>query len=135
MKKHENPHRGNKDYASLFSYMQRNQTFTRKGLIEFCINKLHLTPKNALYNVNILNSPREKSHKGSDPRGNIASFGHLYYVEKLERKWVAGIRQPQYFRLRWRTEPLEPKRRAPISIREAEKIIPRVEKIMKREEV
>jgi len=134
MKKRENlyneKHGG--DYFSLFQYMQKNQTFTRKGMMEFCINKLHLTPDKALYNVNILNSPREKSHNGSDPRGSENAHGEFYYCEPLERKWVAGIKQPQYFRLRWRTEPMEPKRRVENYVVEGEKIIERVDNGIKK---
>ena len=129
--KKENPYRAGGDYWSLFNYIQKNQTFTRKGLIEFCINRLHLSPKQALYNVNILNSPREKSHNGSDPRGSVCAKGHLYYVEPLERKWVAGIKQPQYFRLRWRKGALDPKRRENSFVAEGEKIVERVETLKK----
>ncbi len=130
--KRGSPYRKFGDYYELFSYMQKNQTFTRKGLLEFCMNKLHLSPKQALYNVNILNSPREKSHKGSDPRGSVCAKGHLYFCEILERKWVAGIRQPQYFRLRWRKVPLEPKRRENNYVAESEKIVERTEKILRK---
>jgi hypothetical protein len=132
MKKKRNPYRNGGDYWSLFNYMQKNQTFTRKGLLEFCMNKLHLSPKQALYNVNILNSPREKSRKGSDPRGSVCAKGHLYFCEPLERKWVAGIRQPQYFRLRWRKMLLKAKRRENNYVAESEKIVERTENILKR---
>ena len=99
---HVNPYREGSDVYDLFEHMQSLQVYTIKGLIEFCVSKLHLPYKKAKYKVYIMNSPREKSHNGSDPRANPAARGHLYYSEKLERKFVGGMRQPQYYRLRWR---------------------------------
>lgn len=108
--RHENPYReGN--YNLLFGFMQRTQSFTIKMLVNFCMDELGLDEKKARYTVNILNSPRVapifyKNRGRSDCRGNFASAGHLYYIEKLSRKFVAGTKMPQYFRLRWRTNPL-----------------------------
>jgi len=123
--KKENPYREGGDYHDLFAYMQRSQSFTIKGLIDFCTNKLHLSQSCAKYNVYAMNSPREKSHKGSDPRGNAAIKGHLHYSEKCEREFVAGVRQPQYYRLRWRKIPLEPKKREHAMIRDMETTLER----------
>lgn len=58
-----------------------------------------------------MNSPREKSRNGNDCRGNYASHGHLYFSEKLARQYIAGVKQPQFYRLRWRKNPLPPKKR------------------------
>jgi len=107
--RHENPYReGN--YHDLFQFMQKTQSFTIKMLVNFCMNELGLDAKRARYMVNILNSPRSMPtfFKGrrSDCRGSQSSKGHLYYSEKLARKFVAGVKMPQYFRLRWRLDPL-----------------------------
>ena len=125
--KHENPYRKGTDACELFAHMQTSQVFTIKGLIEFCVNKLHLSPELAKYKVYIINSPRERSHNGSDARGNPAAKGHLHYSDKLERKWVGNMRQPQYFQLKWRKYPLQPKVREHVMIQLPEKIVKRTE--------
>jgi hypothetical protein len=132
--KHENPYRDGGDYAELFDYMQKRQTYTVKELIEFCINKLHLSEARAKYNVYAMNSPREESNNGSDPRGNAAIKGHLHYSQKLERKFVGGMKQPQYFRLRWREVPLEQKKREVIVVQEPERIVAKHEKVLRYKE-
>lgn len=138
--KRENPYRDGGDYHALFGYMQKSQVYTIKGLISFCMDNLHLTHKQAKYNVNILNSPREKGkcykRRGySDPRGSVSAEGHLYYAEKLERKFVTGVKQPQYFRLRWREVPLDPKKRVHSIIQVPERMITRVNEKIIRERV
>lgn len=125
--RHENPYReGN--YNKLFQYMQRTQSFTIKMLMNFCMNELGLDEKKARYTVNIVNSPRErdifyKNRGRSDCRGNFAAKGHLYYIEKLSRKFVAGTKMPQYFRLRWRLHPLPPHTRKHDKVIKPEKVI------------
>lgn len=130
-KYHRNPYRAGGTYHELFEYMKKNQVYTVEALKQVCINRLHLTEERAAQDVYIINSPREKSHNGSDPRGNSAAKGHLYYAEKLERKYVAGIRQPQYFRLRWREEPLEPKKREHNV--ETKHVVTKMEKVRRRD--
>jgi hypothetical protein len=113
--------------------MQKTQSFTIQMLMNFCMNELGLDKKKARYTVNILNSPRAMptffKDRRSDCRGNFAAKGHLYYVEKVARKFVAGVKMPQYFRLRWRIDPLPAHtRKHNVIKRSGEKVI--VEKIV-----
>jgi hypothetical protein len=67
--------------------------------------------------VTVILSPRLTSKIG-DPRGNISSCGHEYYMQKLNRATHAGIRDPQKFQLRWRVTALEPRTRQVIEVKQ-----------------
>ena len=53
-------------------------------------------------------------------------MGHLYYVEKIPREWKDGRKEDQRFRLEFREEPLEPKKRSPIPVHVKTEIMKRV---------
>jgi len=74
-----------------------------------------------LNDVRVVLSPRESSSRG-DCRGNGSSQGHLYYAEQLKRNKVDGVKEDQRERLRWRPEPLEPRKRGDKLSVEAHKV-------------
>ena len=109
MSEHKNPYRSG-SYHQLFQFMQKKQVYTRQELMDFEMKVEGLTETQASANVLVLNSPRESSKRG-DCRGNISAHGELHYSQKLAREVKAGVKGVQKFRLRWRTTPLEARRR------------------------
>ena len=71
----------------------------------------------AYYNVTVMMSPRNKSTRGK-VLGNTAAAGHLYFVEKLERRVVHGEKEAQHYKFRWREKPMKPLKRK--SVKELE---------------
>lgn len=106
---HDNPYRDGL-YRQIFAFMREKRVFTRADLMRYTCGELGKEVNEANYAVTILMSPRKSSRIG-DCRGNVAANGHLYYLDKLPRQMRAGVRDPQKFMLRWRTEPLEHRRR------------------------
>lgn len=107
--KHDNPYRSGL-YSEIFGHLKQKQVVTRKELVEFTQQKLGKSVTAANAAVTVILSPRKASKRG-DPRGNISSAGHLYFIEKLARQVKAGVKSPQSFRLRWREITLEPRTR------------------------
>lgn len=113
-KGHENPYREG-DYREMFGFWMSKQIVTRQEFIEHTVKDLGLDIKRAMFNVNVLLSPRKSSKRG-DCRGNLSARGDLHYSEKLPRAVRFGIKEPQRFRLRWREVPLERKTRKNIGV-------------------
>lgn len=101
--KNRNPYRENTSYHTIFENIRKNQVVTRKGLIEAGFPVADIT---------VVLSPRAEgaSTREGDPRGNLSARGHVYFMEKLNKK--KG--EAQKFRLRYRAETLE-KRVRPLS--------------------
>ena len=116
--RHDNPYTRTGIYQDMFSYMQKKQCFTRAELVEYA-KTLGTTETKAKYMLYIMLSPRFKSKRGSN-LGSNAAHGHLYYMEKLERKVVNGIKEPQKFRLRWRRQYVSPINQVKIRVNEKE---------------
>ena len=104
-----NPHRVGSKYWKLFNYMQHAGRFTRAEFVEFA-RQLRDKKARAYYNVTVMMSPRDVSTRGNI-LGNTAAAGHLYFVEKLERRVIFGEREPQRYKFRWREEKLQPLKR------------------------
>ena len=123
-------------FHDVFGFMKTKQVFTRAELMEYTQNVLGKTKAEASAVVTILLSPRLTSNRG-DCRGNVAAQGHLYYVEKMGRKVIRGIREPQKFRLRYRVKVLEPRNRLPqvIKQKKTENIEGNVENVVEKVEV
>ena len=104
-----NPHRVGSKYWKLFNYMQYSDKFTRAQFVEFA-RGLRDSKSHAYYNVTVMISPKNFSTRGNI-LGNAAAAGHLYYVEKLERRIIFNEREPQHYKFRWREEKLIPLKR------------------------
>jgi len=104
--KHENPYQRG-DYREIFGVMKKLQVFAA-STIRAAGRKLGKTAKAAIHTATVLMSPRETSERG-DCRGSFSAMGHLYYMEKLPRKTVGGVREEQKYRLRWRQVALPPR--------------------------
>ena len=105
--KNPNPYkRGN--YVALFAYVKQHQIVTRKQLLDHAINELSMSEQAAAASVTVVLSPRAKGASRGDCRGNASAQGHIYFMEKLNRK--KG--EDQKLRLRFRKTPLEPLKRA-----------------------
>ena len=106
----KNPYREGSNYFGLFAFIQKAPKFTREALVKFARQSLKLSEGAAEASVTVILSPRAESTRG-DCRGNISSAGHLYFIEKLSRKEVKGVKGEQEYRLRWRVKPLQVKSR------------------------
>jgi hypothetical protein len=96
----------------VFAYIQKKQVVTKKELLAqkfsyFDVTRI-LTPRNI--GVDASGKPYTKG----DPQGHPATFGELYYMEKLEGK---------RFRLRWRKVALAPIRESVRGKVEAKKVV------------
>ena len=87
---HKNEFRKGSQSYEVFAYIQKNQVVTKKELLD---------QKFTYFDVTRILTPRDPVDCKGDPRGHPATFGHLYYMERLPGK---------KFRLRWRKEPMEP---------------------------
>lgn len=105
-KKNENPYNEKSNYGKLFSAWRKAQVTTRAGLMETA-KGLGMSDTAASATVTVILSPRksDEDSRGADCLGNISAKGHVYYADKLNRK--KG--EDQKFRLRYRSEVLEPK--------------------------
>jgi hypothetical protein len=106
-----NPYREGSDYNKLFGHLKAKQVVTRKDLISYSKSAMHKTEAQATADVTVILSPRKDSKRG-DCRGNMSAQGHVYFMEKLPRKTVKGVKEPQKFRLRYRSVPLEARKRS-----------------------
>lgn len=118
-KKNKNPYREGA-YREIFAVWKKKQVVTKAELIEFAVKELGKTTEQAHADVTVILSPRYKSDRG-DCRGNISAQGHLYYAEKLPRKVVLGVKEPQKYRLRWRTNACVPRTRPVVTVNEQER--------------
>ena len=100
-KKNENSYRVGSAYYDIMQAWRKSQITTRRQLLDAGFKTADIT---------VVLSPRKSSKRG-DPRGNMSAQGHLYFAEKLGRKIKGGIKEPQKFRLRWRSIVLEPRGR------------------------
>jgi len=99
------------DYAKFSEYMRSKRIFTISELIGFG-KSIGKTPETALYTIRVLCSPRLTARIGCDPRGSVSCpWGHLAYVDKLNRRVINGVKEEQRFQFRWREIPLEPRER------------------------
>ena len=112
-KKNKNPYREGSAYHGIFSAWQKKQIVTEQELIEAGHKKADIGV--------VVRSPRKSSTRG-DCRGNMSCQGHLYYAELLKRKTVKGVKEPQKYRLRWRSEALPPRKRGDNKAVEAQKV-------------
>jgi hypothetical protein len=104
MSGHNNPYRSGSLYFGLFAFIQKVQVFTKAALLDHAIKSLKSKASAAISAVNVVISPTlEKS-------GNASSHGEVYYIERLPRKEVKGVKQDKTYRLRWRVKPLVAKR-------------------------
>lgn len=117
-KKNANPYNENTNYGKLFGVMKKKQLFTRQDIMD-AASELEMSETGAAATVTVLLSPRETDGRG-DCRGNMSAQGHVYYVEKMKRKTEKvtdedgnekTVKLPQKFRLRYRKEILEPRKR------------------------
>ena len=120
-KKNANPYREGA-YREIFGSWKKRQVTTKKQLIEMAVKELGKTTEQAHADVTVILSPRYKSERG-DSRGNISAQGHLYYAEKLPRAVVLGVKEPQKFRLRWRTQAVVPRVRIKAEVVEQVKVL------------
>ena len=95
-------------YHALFAFIKKSQVVTRKACIEFAMNELKMGEGAAKAAVGVVLSPRSSDQCRGDCRGNASAAGHLYFMEKLNKK--KG--EDQKLRLRWRPEALEPLKRS-----------------------
>jgi hypothetical protein len=102
MAANKNPYRDGSAYAKVFDALRKAG---QKG-----ISRAELLESNAVADVTVVLSPRQEgvSTRGGDPRGNMSSQGHLYFVDKRKKEG-----EPARFVLRWRKSPLEKWVRAP----------------------
>lgn len=96
------------DYGDIFEFWQKQRVCTKSELIQYGVEKIGLSSAQSYFNVTAIISPRNASDRG-DCRGSVNVPGHLYYAEKLARKWVLGVREAQRFQLRWRESALAPR--------------------------
>lgn len=124
-KEHKNPYRGG-DYNKVFGFMQKKQVFTRQEVVDFT-KGLGKSDEATEALVTVLMSPRKASERG-DCRGNMSAQGHLYFMDKLNREVVKGVKGVQKFRLRWRDPILEARMRVEkIEVVPAKSAAPKVE--------
>ena len=89
----KSPFRNGSKLGAAFSYIQKKQVVTRKEM---------LTQFNSFV-TNIILSPREEGKCKGDCRGNPATYGGKYFMQKLADKKL---------RLRWRKTELPPVRQS-----------------------
>ena len=107
--RHQNPYRVGSKYHEIFTVIQKKQIVTRSMLKELSFSSFDIT---------VILSPRKESTRG-DLRGNISAKGEFYYMETLGKKKGEEKR----FRLRWRAEVLEPRKRQSLEVTaKAEKV-------------
>ena len=106
--KRANPYRPGSTYYDLFEYWKQKQILTKSEMVRYVVEREGKTVKQAIYDVTVILSPRNRSDRG-DCRGNVAAHGHLYFAERLPRKVEYGLKEEQRFRLRWRHHVLEPR--------------------------
>ena len=100
-KKNKNPYRDESAYNVIFGAWQKLQVTTKQALVEMGFSS---------HDITVVLSPRESSKRGNC-LGNFSAQGHVYFADKLNRKVVDGVKEDQKFRLRWRKEVLEPRKR------------------------
>jgi hypothetical protein len=101
--KNKNPYRDGSAYHAIFNFIQKAKGIvTRTQLLDAGF---------PVADVTVVLSPRAEgsSTRGGDPRGNMSAQGHLYFMDKLNKK--KG--EDQKFRLRWRKAPLDKRVRPP----------------------
>lgn len=103
--KNENPYPRDGAAKKLFAFIKKSQVVTRKQVLEHAMSELGMNERQAMGQMACVLSPRDADQCKGECRGNVSSYGHLYYIEKLPKK-VKG--EAQKFRLRWRKTPLEP---------------------------
>jgi hypothetical protein len=109
MSKRTNPFRKESIYHAGFSFWQEKQVVTRSQLAN-TIEETGLTNRAnpeekhraAILSATILLSPRKTSNRG-DCRGNVSTYGHLYYADPLKK--IKG--EEKKFKLTWRKSPLD----------------------------
>jgi hypothetical protein len=98
--KHENPYREGSATHAMFAVGKKKQVISRSEMVQVGIST-GKTAKQAKYAADgILSSSK-------DNVGNGSWRGDLYYWERLPRKTVAGKKEEQKYRLRWRVQALE----------------------------
>ena len=103
-----NPFRNESIYHAGFDFWQKKEVVTRNELadaIEATGMTKHANPDNkhraAVLSATILLSPRLTSDRG-DCRGNVCTYGHLYYAEQLPK----NKGEEKRFKLCWRETPM-----------------------------
>ena len=110
-KSHKNPYRKGGKYHELFAYWMKKQYVTRSELTAQA-EKIGATTAA----VGVILSPTASSERG-DCRGNMSAKGEVYYGERLKGKVANGDRKETKYRLRWRSEALDPHRRATVKVK------------------
>jgi hypothetical protein len=100
MSSHRNPYNPKSNYFKIFGFVQKTAIVTIASVFAYCKSALHLADKAAHASQTVLMSPRK------DSLGNASAKGKDYFMEKLVRKEIKGVKQPQQFRLRWRERQL-----------------------------
>jgi hypothetical protein len=100
--KNRNPYRKGSKYAEIFEFIRANQVVTRAQLLEAGF---------PVADVTVVLSPRAEglSTRGGDCRGNYSAQGHVYFMDKLNKK--KG--EAKKFRLRYRKVALDQRIRPP----------------------
>jgi hypothetical protein len=73
-----NPYRRGK-WHLIFSFIMMNQPVSKSKIIVFAV-RLGMTPIRALYAIDTLLSPKERSVNGREERGAYGCMGHLYFA-------------------------------------------------------
>ena len=96
MSSHRNPYNPKSNYFKIFGFVQKTAIVTIASVFAYCKSALHLSDAAAHASQTVVMSPRK------DSLGNASAKGKDYFLEKLARKEIKGVKQPQQFRLRWR---------------------------------
>jgi hypothetical protein len=116
----KNPYREGSNYFRLFDFMQKAGSFVRSAAVKFARSNLKLGEDASEAAVTVVMSPRAESKRG-DCRGNISAKGWFYYVAKLSRATVKGVKEEQKYRLLERKVKLQPKTRNDVKVKKPAK--------------
>ncbi|MFA5311693.1 MAG: hypothetical protein WC375_00075 [Methanomassiliicoccales archaeon] len=97
MSKSRNPYRDGSNYSKVFAKMLKSQVFTKAQVVGMFKSDCKLNDSASLSSGIVLLSPR------IDTLGNASAKGKVYFVEKLNRKEVKGVKDEQKFRVRYTT--------------------------------
>ena len=114
-KKHKNPYKRG-TYFDLFAFVKKKQVVTLIDVVNEAM-RLGLDENKAWFTTRVLMSPRHADQCKGKPQGSCSAQGHVYYMEKLARRIVNGVKEAQRYRLRWRDPELPPLKH-PVAIKE-----------------
>lgn len=121
---HTNPYREGGNYHKLFAFLLsfKGKAFNRDAVMTYAKGLKDRDGKPlgetaAMASVVVIMSPRKEGESRGDCRGNLASMGHLYYLEPSGIRFANGKSGEgkdggKLYSLHWRATPLEPATRA-----------------------